>query len=98
MRKGFLFNRIQMNGAWVPIDKAVVFSIPVLSHSASASFPLWDTAPLRAKLTLDLAATESLKKGRELEPRQAFLTHLGLCGLVGKKDGRQQGDAQAQAA
>ncbi|MBP1742316.1 MAG: hypothetical protein H6Q48_4609 [Deltaproteobacteria bacterium] len=87
-----------MNGAWVPIDKAVIFSIPVFSHSASASFPFWDTAPLRAQLTLDFTVTESLKKGRELGPRQAFLTHLGLCSLVGKKYGRQQGGTQAQAA
>jgi len=93
MRKGFLFDRIQMNGAWVPIDKAVVFSIPVLSHSASASFPLWDSASLGAKLTLDLTVTESLKKGRKFGPDQAFLTHLGLRGLVGKKDGRQQRSA-----
>jgi hypothetical protein len=93
MRKRFLFDRIQMNGAWVPIDKAVVFSIPVLSHFASASFPFWDTASLGAQLTLNFTPAESSKIGRELRPDQAFLTYLGLRGLRVKKKRRYQRSA-----
>jgi hypothetical protein len=87
MRKRFLFDWIQMSGAWVSIHEAIVFSIPVFSDSARASFPFRDAASLGAQLTLDFTPAERSKKGREFRHDQASLTHLGLRGLMGEKSG-----------
>jgi len=65
-----------MNCARVPINQAIILPIPVLSHSAKTSFSLGNTAPLGAKLTLDLSSAQGSEIGRDLCLNETLLSRL----------------------
>jgi hypothetical protein len=81
MEKRLLLNRIQMNCAGVPVDQAVIFSIPVLTNPAKTSLPLGNTAPLGAKFTLDLSSIQGSEIGRELCLNETLFARLRSQGL-----------------
>jgi len=78
MKEGFLFDWIEVNCAWVAIDKAVVLSAPVLTHSAKTPLPIGYTAPPGAQFTLNLSSVEGSEIGRELRADKALLGYLCL--------------------
>jgi len=75
-----------MNGTWVPIDKAVILSIPILAYSAKTPFPLGDMALCRTEFTLDFSSLEGSKKGRKLCLNETFLNYLALAGFWKPKE------------
>ena len=77
MEKGFLFDRVEMNGTGIPVYQAVISPLPILTHSAKTPFPLWNAAPPGAQFTLDVSSVHGGEKGGELYPDKAFFG--GLC-------------------
>jgi len=67
-----------MDDAGVPVNQAVIFSPPILTHSTKTPFPLDNTAPPWAKFTLDLSSTEGSEIGGELCLNEAFCGYLCL--------------------
>jgi hypothetical protein len=54
-----------MNSTGVPIDQAVIFSVPILTNSASTPLALRNMAPFGAKLALDLSPIQGSEVRRE---------------------------------
>ena len=90
-----------MNDARVPIDQAVIFPSPILTHSTKTPFPLGDTAPPGTHFTLDLSSPQGNKIGGELCLNEAFLGHLSLQGFrkteeVSEVEGTETGPTKLQ--
>lgn len=66
MEKGFPLDRVQMNGAGIPVDEAVTFPIPILADATKTPFALRKPAPFGAQFTLDLPSIQGGEVGREL--------------------------------
>jgi hypothetical protein len=67
-----------VNGAWVPVNQAVVFPVPVLPDPAKTSLAFSNPATLWTEIALNLSSTKRGKVGRNLCLYQALLGRLSL--------------------
>jgi hypothetical protein len=72
-----------MEGTGIPVNQAVIFSIPILTNSASAPLSLGNTAKMRAQFALDFSSIERSKIWRQLCFDEPLLGHLCM-GSVGE--------------
>jgi hypothetical protein len=75
-----------MNCARIPIDKAVIFSIPILTNSAKTSFSIGDTAPCGTEFTLDFSSSKGSEIRRKLCFNEPFLNDLSVGGFWKAKE------------
>jgi hypothetical protein len=81
MEKGFLFDRIRMNGTGISINKAVMFPLPVFANPANTSFPLCHAAPVGTKFTLNFASLQRGEIRRKFSLDKSLLSCLGMGGF-----------------
>jgi hypothetical protein len=70
-----------MNCTRIPIDEAVIFSFPILTHSAKTSFSLGDTALCGTEFTLDFSPSKGSEIRRKLCFNETFLNDLSPGGF-----------------
>lgn len=78
MKKWFLLYRVQIEGAGVPVDKAVVFSTPIFPHPAIAPLSLGYHAATRTQLAADFLFIKWCEVGGELRIYKTLFYYLCL--------------------
>jgi hypothetical protein len=80
MEKGFLLDRVQMDGTGISVNQAVIFPVTVLANPAKAPLSLRYTAILRTEFALNLTPLQWGEKGRELCFDETLLGNLRVRG------------------
>ena len=78
MKKWFLLYRVQIEGAGVPVDKAVVFSSPIFPHPAIAPLSPWYSTVAWAQLAADFLFIKWCEVGGELRIYKTLFYYLCL--------------------
>src|SRR4030067_2115856 len=65
-----------MDGTWISIDQAIVFTFSILTHSAKAPFPLGNATPMGAQFALYIPTFEGSEIRRKLCLNKTLLGHL----------------------
>ena len=75
-----------MNCARISIDKAVIFSLSILTYSAKTPFPFGDTALCRAEFTLDFFSAKGSEIRRKPCLNETLLNNLSPGGFWKAKE------------